>query len=241
MNNLQRYDNDGIEIFINTKTGESFSSISGYARMAGKAKSTIHQRLQKAFDDDGTNLAQIQTATGVKTVRLIGEDWIVDNLPKDNPAMASKLMRLGVRMFLHKLAGYEITTTAASTPQTYLEALKALVVAEEEKELLRLERQMLEDENHQLSEAVDELFDYSSIIRVAKYNNCSEKKFNWRRLKSASIAMGLEVKRVPCPRFEYKLLYSHDAWRYAYPEARLPETTTLVIKDGGDRQLLLGE
>lgn len=26
-------------------------------------------------------------------------------------------------------------------------------------------------------------------------------------------------------------IYSHDAWRLAYPQIRLPETTTLVIKN----------
>lgn len=115
-------------------------------------------------------------------------------------------------------------------PQSYLEALKALVTSEEEKERLRLEREALEEENHQLSEAVDELFDYSSIIRIAKYNGISEKNYSWRLLKQATKKMGLEVKKVPCPRFGNKNLYPHDAWRYCYPDAKLPETTTLAIR-----------
>ena len=41
---LQRFDHDGIELIINTETGESFASISGYARMSGKAQSTINPR-----------------------------------------------------------------------------------------------------------------------------------------------------------------------------------------------------
>lgn len=228
MTNLQRYDNDGIEIFVNTETGESCASVSGYARMAGKDKSTISRRLG-AVADTPAKTAEIQTATGFKTVSLVTEDLIAGWLPKDNPEMATKLMKLGVRVFLHKLAGYEVTTTAVSTPQTYIEALKSLVAAEEEKELMRLEQELLEQENQQLAEAVDELFDYSSIIRVAKHNNCDEKIFNWRRLKAASIAIGAEVKKVPCPRFGEKNLYSHDAWRYAYPGVLLPETTTLAI------------
>ena len=59
------------------------------------------------------------------------------------------------------------TGTAAITPQlpqTYIEALKALVAAEEEKERLA-------HDNNRLKEVVDELFSYSSIIRIAKYLN----------------------------------------------------------------------
>ena len=115
------------------------------------------------------------------------------------------------------------------TPQTYLEALKALVASEEEKEILKLENQQLEKDNQILAEAVDELFNYSSIVRIAKFNGVSEKIFSYHRLKAVSQQMGLEIKKVPCPRFEYKLLYSHDAWRVAYPDVALPETTTLRV------------
>lgn len=115
-------------------------------------------------------------------------------------------------------------------PQTYKDALKALIAEIEEKEKLEAENKLLEQENEQLSEAVDELFSYSSIIRVAKFNNVSETNFKWRKLKLVSIKLGVEIKRVPDPRFEYKCLYSHDVWRVAYPDFKLPETTTLVIK-----------
>ena len=120
--------------------------------------------------------------------------------------------------------------TQIKAPQTYIEALKALVASEEEKERLAIEKEQLETENEKLAEAVDELFDYSSIIRIAKYNNCSEKNFKWRVLKGYSEKMNLEIKKVPCPRFGEKNLYSHDVWRVAYPEYKLPETTTLIIK-----------
>jgi hypothetical protein len=121
--------------------------------------------------------------------------------------------------------------TQIQTPQSYLEALKALVAVEEEKELLKLQNQQLEKDNEVLATAVDELFNYSSILRVAKFNKVNENQFQWRRLKAVSQQMKLEVKRVPSNRFEYQCLYSHDAWRYAYPEYRLPETTTLIVSN----------
>lgn len=120
--------------------------------------------------------------------------------------------------------------TEFKTPQTYLEALKALVASEEEKEILKLENQQLEKDNHVLAEAVDELFNYSSILRVAKFNNVSEKNFAWRRLKAVSLQLGLEIKNVPSPRYANGMnLYPHDAWRVAYPDVALPETTTLRV------------
>lgn len=116
------------------------------------------------------------------------------------------------------------------TPQTYLEALKALVASEEEKEILKLENKQLEKDNLILAEAVDELFNYSSILRVAKFNNVSEKNFQWRRLKAVTLQLGLEVKKVPSPRYDNGMnLYPHEAWRVAYPDVALPETTTLRV------------
>lgn len=131
---------------------------------------------------------------------------------------------------VHSFSEAKRQLEAQKQPQTYLEALKALVASEEEKERLRLEQEALQEENQQLSEAIDELFDYSSIIRVAKYNQVPETKFSWRVLKKATQKMELEVKKVPCPRFGDKNLYPHNAWRYCYPDVKLPETTTLSIK-----------
>lgn len=119
--------------------------------------------------------------------------------------------------------------TVRSLPSDYKEALKALIAEVEAKEQLEAEKALLEAENHQLSEALDELFDYSSIVRIAKFNKIHESKFDWRSLKALSLKMGKEIKKVPDARYETKNLYSHDVWRVAYPDVRLPETTTLVI------------
>jgi hypothetical protein len=143
---LTRFDGEnGVEILINTGTGESFCSVGGYARMSGKAKSTIRERLitgrenhqtenrtasSKGFEpvDNGEGsasethrfeqpeTAEVLTSTGVKTVRLITEDCIVAWLPKDNPAAASTLLKLGVRMALHSMAGFSLQSTATAPP-----------------------------------------------------------------------------------------------------------------------------
>jgi phage anti-repressor protein len=106
------------------------------------------------------------------------------------------------------------------------EALKLIIELEEKEATIA----SLEADVERQAEVIDELFDYSSIIRIAKYNGVPETTFNWRVLKIASTNLKVEIKKVPCPRFETKSLYSHDAWRLAYPGFKLPETTTLVIK-----------
>jgi hypothetical protein len=123
-------------------------------------------------------------------------------------------------------------------PQTFAQALFLAAQQQAEIEALEQNKKLLEGEIEvcneviqEQAEVVDDLFSYSSIIRIAKFNKCSEKNFNWRRLKSASLAMGIEIRTCPDPNFGKKNLYHHDAWRIAYPEANLPETTTLKIDD----------
>jgi hypothetical protein len=114
-------------------------------------------------------------------------------------------------------------------PKTALELAKEQVVILER---LELQQQIIEEQEKDLlrqAEVIDELFDYSSIIRIAKFNNIHESNFTWRMLKAVSIKMNLEIKKVPDPNFVTKNLYHHDAWRFAYPDAKLPDTTTLRI------------
>jgi prophage antirepressor-like protein len=137
---------------------------------------------------------------------------------------------------IRKTGKYQIDQSP-QLPSSYKEALLALIAKEEERErlekeaeLLRLQNDDLEEENTRLSEITDELFGYSSILRIAIFNNVSEKLFDWRRLKAASRKINVDIKQAPCARYGTKNLYSHDAWKYCYPGMRLPESTDLVIR-----------
>lgn len=48
MSNLTRFENDGVELVIDTKTGEAFATQAGYVRMSGKSKSTVSDRVSRA-------------------------------------------------------------------------------------------------------------------------------------------------------------------------------------------------
>ncbi len=73
--------------------------------------------------------AQVLTAGGVQGVRLIDEDTVCEWLLSDNPQMAKKMLKLGVRVFLHKLAGYKVSSSAVqpkTTAEMFLENAQIL-------------------------------------------------------------------------------------------------------------------
>ena len=131
---LTRYDGEGgIEILINSITGESFCSVKGYARMSGRSASTIRERLCNVTEtsqggrEESLKTAEIPTSGGIQGGRLITEDQITEWLPKDNPAAATLLLKMGVRMALHKIAGYEIKSTAMPETQPIVSPLDAQI------------------------------------------------------------------------------------------------------------------
>lgn len=104
------------------------------------------------------------------------------------------------------------------TPQTYLEALKALVATEEEKQLLLESNKQLETKVDNLSTAFMYESNWLSILKVSMHNKVSEKVFDWRKLKQASDKMGYEVKKMQSRRFKYQNLYHIDTFRVCYPQ-----------------------
>jgi len=111
---LQRFDRDGIELIINTQTGESFATVSGYARMAGLDRTTISKRITR--DNIQTKTAEIPTTTGLKTVALIPGKLACQWLAKDNPELLAAMNEFGWNGYCHQLAGFKIQSTAIDPP-----------------------------------------------------------------------------------------------------------------------------
>ena len=227
MSSLTRFDKDGLELIVDTSTGEVFASQSAMSRMVGVSETSIRKWITS--NQIAVKKLETPTTTGVKTSNLLSEEAIYQALEKYNPSLLIQCAKVGLRIYLHGLAGYKYQVKP-QVPQTFAEALQLAADQAKEIELQNQQIKLLEEDNQRQAEAIDELFEYSSIIRIAKFNNCSEKAFSWHKLKAASIAMNLEIKRVPCPRFTTKNLYHHNAWRFVYPNYKLPETTTLIIK-----------
>lgn len=102
------------------------------------------------------------------------------------------------------------------TPQTYIQALEALIESEREKERLSYEKEKLQIE-------LDESKKYYTIKRVAKINRINWKNINWKRLKNVSYAIELEIKKVFDANFESVNAYHIDVWRHEYPKLRYSE------------------
>ena len=82
--NLTRFETkDGIELIIDTQTGESFATQAGYARMSGKSKSTISERMSRGVRLGDIIEAEIQTAGGLQDVKLVSFSLLIDWLMAD--------------------------------------------------------------------------------------------------------------------------------------------------------------
>ena len=149
---LAQYNNDGIEIYIDTTTGESFASQKGYARMANVSYQAIQNRIKRGGNQIELKETEVPTTKGMRMGNLLTENTIAQWLPQDNPGLAHKFLTLGIRAGMHWLAGYSVTSSALqqfNLPQTYSEAMR---LAADEMEA----RERAEAENKRLTAQVTE-------------------------------------------------------------------------------------
>lgn len=120
-------------------------------------------------------------------------------------------------------------------PQTYIEALKALVESEEQKELIAKERDFaIETKAHisdkktatamatasvkskeaeKLKEQLGESKNYASVKAVeSKVGG----KYNWRELKKWCVANGKKIKDIADANYGTVKIYHKDAWNAVY-------------------------
>lgn len=82
------------------------------------------------------------------------------------------------------------------------------------KELAEIYRQRANqiEENERLK-AQRILDKYYTVTKVQKQ---FKKNFKWQELKSSSIALGYEIKKVPCPKDGEANAYHSDVWGHVY-------------------------
>jgi phage antirepressor YoqD-like protein len=144
----ERFDKDGIELIIDTATGDVFyPGYKALARVASlglanpiqavQAKRTVESVLE-GVTDLGIKEAEVLTQGGLQGVTLIPRQLGTKVIKRYNEKLYEQMAEAGHVVFLHKLAGYRVTTTAIAheLPQNYLEALKCLVASEEQKAIL---------------------------------------------------------------------------------------------------------
>ena len=114
-NDLQRFDKDGIELVINTRTGEAFATQSGYARMSGLSQQAINKRCN-TYNLDNFKTAEIETVKGFKTYNLIPAKLAFKWAITDKPELAEAMGEAGATVYIHQLAGFKVTSDAVKKP-----------------------------------------------------------------------------------------------------------------------------
>lgn len=111
INNLVPFVKNGLELFIATNSGESFASQSAVARMCEVSEAAIRKWITS--NQISVIITEINTATGLKTSHLLSESSILEALAKYKPNLLKTFAQAGLRVYLHKLAGYEVTSSIA--------------------------------------------------------------------------------------------------------------------------------
>ncbi len=91
--NLTVFIENQTELIINTKTGESFATISGYARMSSLSKQAISKRCKNLVNQNQIKTAQVLTTQGLRRVKIISEHVIKEWLYADFPRAAKYLSK----------------------------------------------------------------------------------------------------------------------------------------------------
>jgi phage regulator Rha-like protein len=192
-----------------------------------------------------TEIAELTAKKHLHVMRDIRA--IVKELENDNPSLDTgfksttylagngkneKCYELNYDATMVLLTGYSISLRAKviarwreleeqqkpQLPTNYIEALQALIESEKAKQLALENQAKAEAEVVKLNMVIDNEFGYSSILRAAKFLGIKETEFNWRTLKVVTLGLGLEVKRVPSPRYPYQNVYPIKAFQVAYPD-----------------------
>lgn len=130
---LQRFVNDGIELIIDTSNGDVFASQAAIARMC-KCESTQIRRL--VGDSLLRKTLQVKDLRGVsQSMKLYPEQLIKECFAKFNPELLLRCGDAGLRVFLHRMAGFEITSSAVAPSISEYRPSKALLASREVKEI----------------------------------------------------------------------------------------------------------
>jgi hypothetical protein len=121
-NNLVPFANDGLELVIDTSTGASYAP--GYRALAricsiGLEKPIDASRVKKyvsslfeGVSNSSVLEAEIQTKGGIQGVSLIPENLMAKTIRKFNESLSDRIDEAGMRVLMHKLAGYQVSSTA---------------------------------------------------------------------------------------------------------------------------------
>jgi hypothetical protein len=104
---------DGLELVVDTVTGEAFATQAGYARMSGLSQQGVNKRTHNLTNK---KTAEIYTTQGLRTHNLIPAKVVFEWLMKDKPELALAMGEVGATVYIHKLAGFTFTQPQQTEP-----------------------------------------------------------------------------------------------------------------------------
>lgn len=131
--NLERYTQNGLELLINLENGEVFSCQNALVRMLediSVPRTTLRDFLKGR--NMGIENIEIPTSKGVRLGRLYTEDDIYEVFHHFNSPLLKQCAKCGIRVLLHQLAGYQVTSTAIQPKDTTQELLLQVLANQEE-------------------------------------------------------------------------------------------------------------
>jgi len=186
---------------ITTVNNKTMSS-SQLAEILGYEKKEVNKKVRAMFGDD--------KAREVFSPACDAQNRVVDyNLPEKESKMFVAKHDID---YLEQVIQFWISCNNAKVlPISYIDALKELIIVEES-------RLIAVKTVEKLNTIIDNEFGYSSILRAARFLGVKETEFNWRPLKAETLLLGMEIKHLPSPRFEYQNLYPIRAFENCYSQ-----------------------
>jgi phage antirepressor YoqD-like protein len=163
LTNFERFDNDGLELFVNTTTGMAYASKRATARMLGVDAKTV--RNQVGGDNYIVTNAEIATPGGLQGGDLVPADVVFKLALKYNLALAERMGAAGANLYLIKLAGYQTKIVEQTRPEdlTRLEILQMGLEAEEGRLAALAENEKLQAQ----LEAAAPLVEYAEAVQAS--------------------------------------------------------------------------
>lgn len=131
MSSLTVFNYDGLELIINSETGECFASFSGAGRMTDKQHTTIMRYANKKVDSgawEPLKTAEINTATGFRTCALLNENQLLEVVAQYKPELLLAFTKAGLRVYLHELAGFKVTSEAVQSIEPVIAKLPPMSI-----------------------------------------------------------------------------------------------------------------
>ena len=105
-------------LYIRQSTGEVFASIRSLSALVQKSVGSVSAWLEPRRSEKELEMAEVLTNSGVQGVRLIPENLILEAIAKYNPQLLAACAGAGLRVYLHRLAGFEVQSTAIAPPKS---------------------------------------------------------------------------------------------------------------------------